>query len=149
WRENYYVSRVLSSTGRPFSTGCLWLARQIESKVTRNGIAARLPNGQTMRIARDSGLRLSSALVLHGLGGHEPETSDSLLFFFQRSSTFIDVGANYGFYSVLAALWNPNIRVVAFEPLQPIFEGLARNVSLNNLGERVTTENLALSSHSG
>jgi len=148
-REIYYLSWILSNAARPVATSCLWLARQIQSKVRRNGIAARLPNGRTMLIGRDAGLSLSSALFWHGLSGHEPETSETLLFFFQRASTFVDVGANYGFYSVLALLSNPDIRVVAFEPLRPIFEGLVKNVSLNHLSGRITCENLALSSRSG
>ncbi|HYA61792.1 MAG TPA: hypothetical protein VED66_01230 [Candidatus Sulfotelmatobacter sp.] len=35
----------------------------------------------------------------------------------------MDVGANYGFYSLLAALWNQVLRVVAFEPV-PQMESL-------------------------
>jgi FkbM family methyltransferase len=83
------------------------------------------------------------------LDGLEPETSRTLRFFFERSTVFVDVGANYGFYSLLAALWNPHLHVVAFEPLRPIYEGLRKNVKLNHLSQRIVCENLALSSQSG
>ena len=68
---------------------------------------------------------------------------------FERSTTFIDVGANCGLYSILGALWNPNLDVIAFEPVPQIFSGLKQNVALNQLEGRVRCENIALSSKSG
>jgi len=149
WRENYYLSRILSATTKPLHALCSGIARQIQRKVKRNGVGIRLQNGRTMFLARNAGVSLASGLFWHGLDGHERETSRTLRFFFERSAVFLDVGANYGFYSILAALWNPNLRVVAFEPLQPIYEGLKKNVALNHIAERVVCENLALSSQSG
>lgn len=149
WRENYYFSQMLSGAAKPLHGACSQVARQIERKVKRNGVSLRLPNDRTLRMARDSGIALASGLFWHGVDGHEAETSKTLRFFFERASTFIDAGANYGFYSILGAVWNPELRVVAFEPLPPIYEGLKRNVALNRLEERVRCENLALSSHTG
>jgi FkbM family methyltransferase len=117
--------------------------------VHRDGAAIRLPNGKIMRIARDCGVWIATALFWHGLDGHEPETSRALRFLFERSATFIDVGANYGFYSILGALWNPNLRVVAFEPVPQIHEGLKQNVALNGLENRLVCENLALADRCG
>ena len=84
-----------------------------------------------------------------GLDGFEPETSRTLRFFFERAATFIDVGANCGLYSVLSALWNPDLEVVAFEPVPSIFDGLKKNILLNQLEGRVRCENMALSGESG
>jgi FkbM family methyltransferase len=149
WRENYYISRALSSAARPFHRLCAEVARQIQTRVRRNGVAIDLQNGRRLRIARDSGIAIASALYWHGLEGHEPETSRTLRFFFERADAFLDVGANYGFYSVLAAAWNPTLQVVSFEPLPSIFAGLKRNIALNHLEKRVVCENLALSDQSG
>jgi FkbM family methyltransferase len=88
-------------------------------------------------------------LFWHGLDGFEPETSRTLRFFFERAATFVDVGANFGLYSVLSALWNPNLEVVAFEPVPSIFDGLKKNILLNQLEGRVRCENVALSGESG
>jgi FkbM family methyltransferase len=148
-RENYYLSHILSSISKPVAEACGWCGRQLHAKVRRNGAAVRLPNGATMRIAKDSGVGIASALFWHGLAGFESETSRTLRFFFERSSVFVDVGANYGFYSVLSALWNPKLSVIAFEPVQTIFEGLKKNVVLNCLADRIVCENMALGSHSG
>jgi FkbM family methyltransferase len=56
---------------------------------------------------------------------------------------------NCGFYSVLGALWNSSLQVVAFEPVVPMFDGLRRNVVLNRLEGRIRCENMALSCESG
>jgi FkbM family methyltransferase len=149
WRENFYISRALSSVAKPVHSISLQLAHEIEKKVKRNGFRIRLQNGVQMRIARDAGVGVATSLFWHGPDGHEPESSRLLRFFFERSDTFVDVGAHYGFYSVLAALWNPQLQVVAFEPMLPIWEGLKRNVALNHLERNIVCENLALSSRSG
>ncbi len=49
----------------------------------------------------------------------------------------------------MGALWNPNLKVTAFEPVPPIFSGLKKNVLLNRLESRVPCEHVALSSKSG
>jgi FkbM family methyltransferase len=148
-RENYYGSLVLAGIAKPVHRVCSGLSRGLERKVRKNGMALRLENGQTMRVARDSGIWLGTSLFWHGLEGFESETSQTLRFFFARSETFIDVGANYGFYSILATLWNPNLRVVAFEPVPPIYDGLVKNVSLNRLDGRVVCEAMALADNTG
>jgi FkbM family methyltransferase len=149
WRENYYCSLLLSFVTKPLHSVCTSLAQQIQRKVKKNGLQFRLPNRQIMRIGRDAGIGTASNLFWHGLDGHEPETSRTLRFFFERSATFIDVGAHYGLFSILGALWNPNLQVVSFEPLLPIYESLKKNVALNHLEARVDCENLALANRSG
>lgn len=149
WRENYYCSLLLAGIARPPHFICKQLAAQIQTKVRKNGVTIRLPNGHSMSIGRDAGIEIASVLFWHGLDGYERKTSETLRFFFAWSSTFVDVGANCGLYSILAALWNPQIKVVAFEPFPPIFEYLKKNVSLNDLDNRVVCERLALSSQSG
>jgi FkbM family methyltransferase len=143
------MSLLLASSAKPLHFLSARAALQIERKVHKNGVSIRLPNGKSMSIGRNSGIGIASALFWHGLDGYEPDTSRTLRFFFERSATFIDVGANCGLYSLLGALWNPTLEVVAFEPVPAIFDGLKKNVLLNQLGSRVRCENIALSSESG
>jgi FkbM family methyltransferase len=149
WRENYYLSRMLTGIAKPVHWFCHEVSSQIAMKVKTNGVAVSLPNGRTLRIARDSGVGIASLLLWGGLDGYEPETSKTLRFFFERATTFVDVGANYGFYSLLGALWNPNLRVVAFEPVPDIYSALTRNIALNGLEGRVTAYQIALADRSG
>jgi FkbM family methyltransferase len=149
WRENYYVSTVLALMARPAHALASSLSREIERKVRQNGATIPLPNGQQLRLARDSGVTLASNLYWRGLSGYEPETSRVLRFLFAKVRTFVDVGANYGFYSLLSTLLNPELRVVAFEPVPAIFAALQRNVALNQVEERVFCCPLALSDSNG
>jgi FkbM family methyltransferase len=149
WRDNYYVSRLLAYCARPLWFISSRAALQIEQKVRKNSVAIRLPNGETLSLGRNSGIGIASLLFWHGLHGFEPDTSRTLRFLFERATTFVDVGANCGLYSLLGALWNPNLKVVAFEPVPPIFDGLRKNVLLNQLEGRIRCENVALSSETG
>jgi FkbM family methyltransferase len=148
-RENYYASLLFSAAGRPIYRLARFVADQIQKKVRCNGVCIALPNGSELRLARNAGVTLASNLAWHGLEGYEPATARTLRFFFERSRTFVDVGANYGFYSLLGALWNSSLRVLAFEPVPEIYDGLKRNITLNHVNDRVTPVCQALSNTSG
>lgn len=59
-------------------------------------------------------------------------------------SVFLDVGAFSGLYSIVAAIENKKIKVIAFEPSSVTFGRLARNLLLNELDVRVIPANLAV-----
>jgi FkbM family methyltransferase len=122
---------------------------EIERKIRKNSAAIQLPNGRVLRLARNAGVGFSSALYWRGLDGFEPETSKTLRFFFERAETFVDVGANYGYYSILGALWNPALNVMSFEPVPKIFEGLTRNIAINRIEQRISAYPIALSDRTG
>lgn len=62
----------------------------------------------------------------------------------KKLNSFFDVGANIGYYSLLAALENKKINIVSFEPASgPLFY-LKENVRINNF-ENIKVESLALS----
>lgn len=62
---------------------------------------------------------------------------------------FLDVGANNGLYSVLAAKARPDVEVVAFEPYPPVLEVLRSNLRINGIEDRVTITEAALSDANG
>jgi len=62
-----------------------------------------------------------------------------------HSTCFVDVGANFGYYSLLAAKLNPSIKVHTFEPSPGPFKYLEDNVSFNKLEQNITLYKLALS----
>ncbi len=62
---------------------------------------------------------------------------------------FLDVGANQGLYSLLAAR-NPKCeQVYAFEPVASTVDLLRENIRINGMQERITTIPLAISDHTG
>ncbi len=62
----------------------------------------------------------------------------------KKLNSFFDVGANIGYYSLLAALENKKINIVSFEPASgPLFY-LKENIRINNF-KNIKVESLALS----
>ncbi|HVV31571.1 MAG TPA: FkbM family methyltransferase, partial [Mycobacteriales bacterium] len=61
----------------------------------------------------------------------------------------LDVGANTGFYSLVAVLANPELWVQAFEPVPYVAEILTANVRLNRLDGRVALQRSAVGTQDG
>jgi FkbM family methyltransferase len=87
-------------------------------------------------------------LFWRGTHYYEPITSLVLRELARPGVTFIDVGANIGFYSLLLSLCEPQLKVIAFEPNPKNYRLLKANVSVNDL-LRVKCEPLALSDADG
>lgn len=69
--------------------------------------------------------------------------------FLKSGMVFFDIGANQGFYALLAAkMVGDSGRVFAFEPVPSQMEKLKRNIKINRL-KNVATEQLAVGSESG
>jgi|TARA_B110000259_G_scaffold90249_1_gene104791 FkbM family methyltransferase len=67
----------------------------------------------------------------------------------KKADVFIDIGANIGYYSILAGKFNPNIRVIAFEPSEGAMIYACENVRINNLEDIIKIEPLALFNKTG
>ena len=67
----------------------------------------------------------------------------------RNCKSFIDIGANTGYYSLLAAKANPEIIVHAFEPASGPFHFLEQNILINDLKSRVSIHPIALSDQRG
>lgn len=81
-------------------------------------------------------------------GGGEPEVQAAIQRHLQPGMTFYDIGANIGFFSLLAArIVGPEGRVVAFEADPEVAERLRENVKRNSLST-ITVEQKAVWSES-
>ena len=66
--------------------------------------------------------------------GYEPEMRLTLKKYLPKGGTFVDVGANEGFFSILAGkIVGPSGKVVAVEPQSRLHEIILKNISLNKL----------------
>jgi len=65
------------------------------------------------------------------------------------AETFIDVGANMGYFSVLWASLSTRARVISFEPVRRNLIRLANNRERNSLGDRIKVIDKAASNYSG
>lgn len=82
-------------------------------------------------------------------GHYEPETSSKIFSLLKPGDVFIDVGANFGFFSLLASkrLQDSGL-VIAIEPSKSAFKDLLRAINRNRC-YNVIPVNLALSNQSG
>ncbi len=104
-------------------------------------------NGRPMLIdARDSGI--SKALFIYGV--RERDQMHIIEHFLASGATVLDIGANIGYYVLFAsAVAGEGGRIIAYEPSKENYNLLQRNIELNNLTERVSINNAAVSNKSG
>jgi FkbM family methyltransferase len=62
-------------------------------------------------------------------GYYEKELGETLIKLLKQNDIFLDIGANIGYFSLLAAKNGAN--VFAFEPAKQLFEKLEKNISIN------------------
>lgn len=112
-------------------------------------VSAPLPDGAVVKLWHDSSSSdVTTRIYWDGFAGYENGTPQ---FFFDRcrnARVVLDIGANVGYYSILAALANPDAEVVAFEPVPQLYDRLARNIELNQLTSRITALKLAVGDRS-
>ena len=76
----------------------------------------------------------------------EPETLEWIDNFITKENIiFWDIGANIGLYSIYAAVKNEKIKVYSFEPSTSNLRVLSRNVSLNQLENKIYINQFPLS----
>lgn len=63
----------------------------------------------------------------------------------KKVDVFFDVGTNIGYYSILGGKFNPNLKVIAFEPSEGAMKYASENVRINHLESIIKVEPIALS----
>jgi FkbM family methyltransferase len=66
-----------------------------------------------------------------------------------KPNIFIDIGANFGFYSLRISKLFKTLKVIAFEPVLTTFKKLNTNIKINNLKKKIKTYNIGLSNTDG
>ena len=75
----------------------------------------------------------------------EPETIEWIdNFRTDRNIIFWDIGSNIGLYSIYAALKHKNIEIFSFEPSSSNLRVLSRNMSINNLQNKININQFPL-----
>lgn len=79
-------------------------------------------------------LRDATAAEVCFTGRYEPQETQLLRYLLEPGNVFVDVGANWGYYTLAAAhMVGPEGRVVAFEPEPRLFALLTANIAANTL----------------
>src|SRR5271155_3639922 len=91
----------------------------------------------------------SNAAYTFSQGAPEPDIEQAIFGVLRSGMTFYDVGANFGWLSVIAArLLGPHGRVFSFEPLDANVRIVEHNARVNRL-ENVTVAPIALGNTNG
>jgi FkbM family methyltransferase len=120
-----------------------WLgARRARASGLLDALVARLAEDPLLRIDEFEGVfsldrrsDLFRRVILEG--GYEPRLVRQFLAHVDRERDVLDVGANVGFFSVLAAKTISARRVVAVEPTPNALSRLRRNLALNGVDPKV------------
>lgn len=124
--------------GRSFY-GCAYWAIRPESS-----LRYRLASGGVLLLERRHSFTFC---FWPGVDKYEPDVRAALLHFLKPGSTFLDCGANIGYFSVMAgAVVGPNGSVIAIEANPNTYKLLQRNLIVNGIG---TAINCALTSLPG
>lgn len=123
---------------------CRYLRWQFGSRLVPGPVAAPFVNNTRLLIA--PGMTGATQNLYCGL--HEFQDMSFVLHALRPDDLFVDVGANVGSYSILAA-GAVGARCISFEPHPGTFKHLQDNIRLNGLSGRVTAHNLGLGAARG
>jgi FkbM family methyltransferase len=132
WRYNYAVSHIAVYVLLPIYKLAAFLRSFISTKVKVNGIPIRYGDVR-ISFPKNVGININSRIFWNGETGYEGLTSKTFTLMFQGSDVFLDIGANFGFYSVLAQKYNDHIITFCFEPLPNIYQDNIRFHKLNGV----------------
>src|SRR5687768_15349578 len=76
-------------------------------------------------------------------GYYEKPLGDLIKKILQPGNVFLDIGANIGYFSLLAANNEPTSKIISFEPVKKLFRDLEENISINNI-KNITALNVAI-----
>lgn len=110
-----------------------WLNERLdEGWAARPFIASIGPQGLLLEVIPSE--VIGKPITLFGV--YELAVTQLLCAYLKAGDTFVDVGANLGYYSILAAqAVGPGGRVVAFEPNDRVRSRLQRNAALNGFAQ--------------
>lgn len=139
-----FIVRHPLNRGRPLQALSRFARWQLRSRLTAGAVAVPFVGETQLLVAR--GMTGATGNVYCGL--HEFEDMGFVLHALRPGDRFVDVGANVGSYTVLAA-GARRAEVIAVEPHPQAHARLLDNVRLNRLESRVRVENAAVGATPG
>lgn len=138
----HYLTHPLGRRDR-LGTVARILRWQLGSRVL--GTAATVPFVDGTRLLVRAGMHGATGNIYVGL--MEFEGMAFVAHFLREGDVFVDVGANVGVYSILAA--SRGARVLALEPVPASYERLLDNVHINRFQEFVDARNIGAGAEGG
>lgn len=128
----------------PLASLSRYVRWQIGSRVL--GMPVVVPFVNESCLVAEPGMTGATGNIYFGL--HEYEDMAFVGHALREGELFVDVGANIGSYSVLAAA-GPKARVIACEPVPATYRRLRRNIEANHFAHEVLTKQVAASDRVG
>jgi FkbM family methyltransferase len=117
-------------------------------KISPSGILKVNNNeGKTLKIKTNQTNYLTRLIFWEG-GYYRFEYTDIFINLIKKVNSFYDIGANIGYYSLIAAMENKDIKVVGFEPATGPLYYFSENIRINNF-KNIKVEPIALSHQEG
>lgn len=110
-------------------------------------ISIKNDTGEKLRIKTNQSSYITKFIFWNG-GYKSFEYTSIFIVLIRRVNTFFDIGANIGYYSLLASMENPKIGVVGFEPAKGPLFFYKQNVLINRFSN-IKVESIALSHEKG
>jgi FkbM family methyltransferase len=131
-----FVSRLIGYLPSGFTNWILEKRNESPALMRLTGLFASLLRNQEAKIGTGIGkglfINVGSSAAAYVLGTFKPEVQSFLSANVKVGNVFYDVGANVGFFSLLAArLIGPEGKVISFEPLPDNLLNLRENVKRN------------------
>ena len=111
-------------------------------------VHAQMPDGKSVKLASVGENYLSFELFWRGTEYYEPITTLILQELVRPGDTFMDIGANIGFYSLILSVSRPGLTVIALEPNPKAHALLKANAAANRFSQ-IRCEPLAISDTDG
>lgn len=141
---NTAVNTLLRTIARPFAPV---IPEHLKFPVT-GVIKVKVPDGKRVLMRCNPTSFVARKLFWHGMDGFEYTMAKLFTRLIKDAKLFFDIGANIGYYSLLASALNEQLHVVSFEPAPSVYSYLSANKQLNGF-ERMKTERLAMSNQDG
>jgi hypothetical protein len=92
-----------------------------------------IAKGKKLRMLLDPTDVRSAPFSIIADGKYEDFQAQTMFELIKESHNFLDIGSNMGFYSLSAAIINPEIKIYAFEPNPKISNVLETNIAANSI----------------
>ncbi|MDD3877989.1 MAG: FkbM family methyltransferase [Bacteroidales bacterium] len=116
-------------------------------KIPPSGIfKINMDDGLVLKIKTNQTSCLTQPIFWEGYRNYE--YTDIFINLVKKTHTFFDIGANIGYYSLLAAIENKSIKVIGFEPAEGSLFYYKENITINNFNN-IIIEPIAISDRDG
>lgn len=105
-------------------------------------IRFKLPAGETVSIYSRGDDFVSTQAFWKGFTGYEGPSINVFYHLSRKSRVVFDIGANVGYFSLIAAAANKQAKVYSFEPIKYVFDRLRRNIGINGFDNIIAVNSI-------